>query len=180
MTGNRMSQRAKTGAERRTSPRLEPTALASEISVSLHSCPEVTLVNISRGGALLRTGKMLRPNSKICLRISIAGMLSKVEGRVLRSQISSLIGGMQYNSAISFDEDLGLLEALAAAPELQGADAAETTVPDQPGITPMAQAEDLPQSECEPEYAPRDILVITPELVISNPDMLQALELNRW
>jgi hypothetical protein len=107
------------GGERRASKRLPPAAFPHPVSVSLNSLPDLALVNISRGGALLQTSELLRPNTKIALKIAVDGAIHTVTGRVLRSNIVSLEGGLQYHSAVAFDQEFSALGEPAAAPEVK-------------------------------------------------------------
>jgi hypothetical protein len=159
----------KSGAERRTSPRLPPSALACPISVSLNSLPELALVNISRGGALLQSRELLRPNAKIVLRIAIDGVIHKVRGRILRSNIAGLQGGVQYHSAVVFDQEFTALGELTAAPEVQTASCALNAVLPPPDETPLSADSCQSPPEDDFVYSLEDILVPAQESKISDP-----------
>ena len=179
-SGNSSKETSKSGAERRTSPRLPPTAFTEPISVRFNSAAEVSLVNISRGGAMLQSAEMLRPNTKIALQILIGGEVHKIIGRVIRSQVAGLEGGLHYHSAISFDRDLTRLDEMAPARAVKAPTDNVEPPPSAPEeILLFSEIIQTPPEEA-PEYTPDDILVITPELVMSDPAMLQALKLNRW
>jgi hypothetical protein len=129
---------------------------------------------------MLQSAQMLRPNTKIALQILIGGEIHKVIGRVIRSQVAGLEGGMHYHSAIAFDRDLTRLEEMASASEVKTP--TDTVEPPPPAPEEILLFSEIIQTlpEDAPEYTPEDILVITPELVMSDPAMLQALKLNRW
>jgi hypothetical protein len=184
------------GAERRASKRLPPAAFPHPVSVSLNSLPDLALVNISRGGALLQTSELLRPNTKIALKIAVDGAIHTVTGRVLRSNIVSLEGGLQYHSAVAFDQEFsalgepaaapevkttpGALGEPAAAPEITTAPGASCEAPPPPDVTPTPKDDSQLPPEDDFIYIPEEVMVPTPESRISNPALLQALKLNRW
>jgi hypothetical protein len=186
---------AKTGMERRTSPRLPPSAIPALKSISLSSGPEVVLINISRGGALLESDRRLRPSTKICLRLVTAEAVHQVWGRVLRSQVSRLAGGLHYQSAVAFDQELALLAAVTEntlvqttsstmeppaqiAPPTEGVAATEQ-IPTAREI-PASQEEPLGQSEEDSNDLPPGVLTLTASLLSSGPDLQQAFEINHW
>jgi hypothetical protein len=184
------------GGERRASKRLPPAAFPHPVSVSLNSLPDLALVNISRGGALLQTSELLRPNTKIALKIAVDGAIHTVTGRVLRSNIVSLEGGLQYHSAVAFDQEFsalgepaaapevkttpGALGEPAAAPEITTAPGASCEAPPPPDVTPTPKDDSQLPPEDDFIYIPEEVMVPTPESRISNPALLQALKLNRW
>ena len=96
--------------EKRSAPRLPPSAISNLRSIRLVAGPEVTLINISRGGALIETDALLVPNSLIAIRLVTADAVFLLRGRVLRSRASSFQGSaLLYQSALAFDEELPLL-----------------------------------------------------------------------
>lgn len=129
---------------------------------------------------MLQSAQMLRPNTKIALQILIGGEVHKVLGRVIRSQVAGIEGGLHYHSAIAFDRDLTRLDEMAPVTAVKTLNDTEETLP--PAPEEVLLFSEIIQSlpEDSPEYTPEDILVITPELVMSDPAMLQALKLNRW
>lgn len=194
--GGKMTRKEyeKSGENRRTSPRLSPSAFSAPVAISLNSGSDVSLINISRGGILLQGTEFLRPNTKIALNISVADSIYKVLGRVLRSTVSQLKGGMQYNSAVVFDADFAELDNLTAPPKAKAESGIsspkpEPNAPSSLTGTVQAQQKSVPAPSADtkqasgdetPDYAPEQVFVVTPERVVSNPALLQALELNRW
>jgi len=198
------------GFERRKSTRLPPTAISSPISVSVNSVSELALVNISRGGALLQSRELMRPNRSIALRIAVGGSIYVIMGRVLRSNIVGIRGGLQYHTAVAFDQEFSALGDLVAAPEAETSPVAldEGSRPPDEMLPSMnlsqapseddtvytlevssaadseSKESDLILLEIPPEddfvYAPEEILVPAPESMMSDPALLQALKLNRW
>ncbi len=94
------------GAERRTAPRLPPSAIDGLRAAKLVAGPEVRLVNISRGGALLETRARLLIGSKVSVKLTTKDGLFTLRGGVLRSRVTVLEAGMiLYESAVVFDEE---------------------------------------------------------------------------
>jgi hypothetical protein len=102
----------KAGAELRRYPRLKPSEVPSLKSVSFNQGNEVQLIDISKGGMLLETDVRLRPQMEIHLKLVTTTGVIKLEGRVLRSSISSLNGVLWYRSGIAFDEPFELLDSM--------------------------------------------------------------------
>ena len=91
-------------------PRRPASELTFLKSVKLLAGPEVSLVDVSRGGALLESATPLPPGTRICLRLVTADTTLLIDGRVLRSRVSCLQPGLvRYKSAVQFDEEVGLL-----------------------------------------------------------------------
>ncbi|MEJ2108590.1 MAG: PilZ domain-containing protein [Acidobacteriota bacterium] len=70
---------------------------------------KVKVVNILRGGALLRTGRRLNPGMSMKLHIKIAKDTIPFIGFVLRSDRSSSKWRFRYQAAVSFDRPLIVL-----------------------------------------------------------------------
>jgi hypothetical protein len=168
------------GADRRTAPRLPPNSFSAPISVSVNSFDDLSLVNISRGGALLQSRQVLRVNLKIALKVAVGGKIHKVMGRVLRSNIVGLQGGVQYHSAVIFEEEFSALEGLLGDPEPKVSTSALDAVSPLYKETPLQP--DLFQAVPEDDlvFSPEQVLVAAAENRISDPALLQALELNHW
>ena len=169
----------KSWAERRSSPRLAPSALPAFKSISLSSGPEVILINISRGGALLESDRRLRPSTRICLKLAVAENVHQVWGRVLRSQVSGIQGGLHYQSAVAFEEELALLNDVPADAIVQTTSSAMDHAPQPANESPLVQVEAPAQEEEEGTYTP-GILTLTAEILPSGPDLRQAFEINHW
>ncbi len=100
--------------------------------------PDIQLVNLSSGGALLESTSRILPGARICIRLAAADALFLLHGRVLQSRASALSGtGITYQCRVAFDEEFSLLadapdEALQQAEETerdpveQAAEAAQT------------------------------------------------------
>jgi hypothetical protein len=116
-TGDRASSR---GSDRRIHARLTPIELQRSLSARLKYGEDVTLVDLSEGGALLETSKILRPDTDLVLEIldSRTRDVTQVVSRVLRSQVSGLSGGIKYRGACVFKRPFShpALVALPAPP----------------------------------------------------------------
>jgi hypothetical protein len=136
----------KNSNQRRASPRLPPTAIPSLKGVKLVAGPEVQLINISRGGALIESEARLSPGSHLCLRLVTAESVYLLKGRILRSKVAAVAEGcLRYQSAISFDEEFSILpqresprHSECAAPDDATADSAAAIVPESLASAPPA------------------------------------------
>ncbi len=166
--------------ERRASLRLPPAAFSTPISVSLSSISDLALVNISRGGALLKSRQFLRPDTRIALKIAVADTVHHVMGRILRSNIVGLQGGLQYHFAVVFDREFTALRELGGDVE----DKATTDAVEEMSFPSdkTAPSTNLPSAPPEDDivYATEEVLVVPPTSMISDPSLLDALKLNRW
>jgi hypothetical protein len=102
-----------TGPNTRQWPRYSLPDVPSVKSINANAGAEMKVINISRGGALLETEVRLPPNTKIVLRVVTIEGVIQITGRVLRSSISSLKGTPKYQSAVSFENPLHILDDLS-------------------------------------------------------------------
>ena len=91
--------------ERRTHSRFGHPTIANVRAV-LRPGHLVAVVNLSAGGALLCGTRPLRPGSRVFLQLTIAGQTGGRTSQVVRCAVASIegAGGVQYRSAIRFDE----------------------------------------------------------------------------
>jgi hypothetical protein len=113
-------------SDRRVHVRLTPFDLQSTLTARLKYGEAVTLVDVSVGGALLETSKILRPDTDVVLEIldSRTNDTTPVVSRVLRSQVAGLEGGITYRSACAFKRPLSH-PALVTPPPLLQTDAGD-------------------------------------------------------
>jgi hypothetical protein len=159
--------------EKRSSPRLPPSTISKFKSVRLVAGPEVTLINISRGGALIETDAHLVPRSSVAIRLVAADAVFLLHGRVLRSRACSFQGSaLLYQSALAFDEELPLLAGDQDHPQADAApDEASFQAGEGEAIAPQMQ----PQIGEEPAVITIDIPVPS-----WGPDLRQIFGLNNW
>ena len=99
--------------ERRKAPRLDAESIPFLIGAYQVGGPEVKLINISRGGALIESREPLAKGSEICLQLVTAGKVYLIRGRILRYYISFIAGNaLRYRSAIAFDKDLAIMPTM--------------------------------------------------------------------
>jgi len=101
------------GPNTRQWPRYDPAQIPSVKSIHTSSGTEMTVINISRGGALLETEGRLPPGTKILLRVVTIEGVIQIAGNVLRSSISSVNGTPKYRSAVAFANPLHILDDLS-------------------------------------------------------------------
>jgi len=93
----------------RRAPRFGPSAIPSLKSVHKVGGPEVKLINISRGGALIKTQESMSPGSSISLRLVTTGKVFLLKGQILRCNVYAIGKVIQYQCAIAFDKDFTIL-----------------------------------------------------------------------
>lgn len=109
------------GAERRAHVRLTPR----QLSARLKQGGAVTLIDVSVGGALVETSRVLRPDTELVLEFFDVGSkhVAQMTSRVLRSHIARIDGVIKYRGACVFSQPLAHPElaaiATAAAPLLK-------------------------------------------------------------
>jgi len=112
------------GSDRRAHTRLTPAGPHCPISARLKYGEKVTLVDVSSGGALLETSRMLRPDTSLVLEILDARTrdVTPVVSRIVRAYVSGLRDGVTYRGACAFKRPL-VHPALAPPPPLLKTDA---------------------------------------------------------
>lgn len=165
-------------AAKRQWPRLNPSDIPSLKGVTLNQGAEAQVIDISRGGTLIETDVRLRPQMKIMLKVVTTKGAFKIMGTVLRSSIKSLQGVPIYQSAISFENPLTMLDDLE---EKHAAD----PQPDQRlfPIPDIFEARDESLSshvvpENEKDVDPAVFMVIAPDGLGISFD--ESLRLNDW
>jgi hypothetical protein len=90
--------------------RFEIAEVPSIKSVTSGTGSALKVINISRGGALLRTMRRLPPSTRIQINLALAGGVVQLTSYVLRSSLSSQNGLPRYQSAVAFDRPLRFLD----------------------------------------------------------------------
>jgi hypothetical protein len=91
-------------------PRFNVADLPSIKRVTSSAGSEIPVVDISQGGALLRTRSRLVPGTRIQLHFEIAEDDISLSGFVLRSSISSTKRLPRYETAVAFNHMLPILD----------------------------------------------------------------------
>jgi hypothetical protein len=167
--------------DRRTSPRLPPSAIPALKGVKLVAGPEVKLINISRGGALIESDSRLAPGSNLCLRLVTAENVYLLRGRVSRSRVAALAGSLlRYQSALTFDEEFTILpagqkpEAVEAAAKARKP--AATTDQATTGTEPTAAQVDDSRAPAEPP----EVFTVTVTCPDNDVSLRELLGRNTW
>ena len=115
-----------------TNRRASPRYLASELrglrEARIRFGPEVSLVDVSMGGALIETDTRLQPDSEAVLEI-VGNLHRAVPFRVVRSQATIADGALRYRGACAFTQSIDvadLLETCLTAPNLVSSDRSDT------------------------------------------------------
>ena len=95
----------KNAVDRRQAHRFDPSDIPSLESVHLGEGPGMTLINISRSGALIETQRQMSPGSSVSLRIVTEEVVYLIKGQILRCHVHSIDKAVTYRCAIAFDED---------------------------------------------------------------------------
>jgi PilZ domain len=166
--------------ERRGSPRLPPSAIPALKGVKLVAGPEVRLVNISRGGALIESEARLSPGSNLCLRLVTAESVYLLKGQVLRSRVASLAGaGLRYQSAISFSEEFSILPRREGPHESQCSSTVDSDV-DSTVVPSSLPSESPPQADITAEGDWPELETVTVNSDQSDFDFSELLRRNSW
>lgn len=106
--------------ERRQWPRL-PASVLGDLSASIVSGPDVKLVNLSRGGALIEVPTRYPMRSWVRLRLTRStGEVTIAAGTVLWAQVASMVDGrINYLIAIAFETPIADLSAATGIREPQ-------------------------------------------------------------
>ncbi len=162
--------RAAMGKERRASPRRPASEVTFLKSVRLLAGPDVRLVDVSRGGALLESDTPLPPGTRICLRLVTTDTTLLIDGRVLRSRVSCLQPGLvRYRSAVAFDEDVALFA------EDRQAGAADSAPPAPEAAAPAANT---PGGASQGGQS--DFVTVTAMVQDNGPDLSRIFGVNNW
>lgn len=124
------------GAERRAYARLAAAELEWLRQARLKSGPRVTLVDLSRGGALIDSRVQMRPGSTITLELSGHEASLELSSQVLRCHLAQIGGTAVYRGACRFAEPLVIEDLTHPAPAAGGD--APPILPTPTGISPAA------------------------------------------
>jgi hypothetical protein len=172
--------------DRRTARRLRAESLPS-LAARLVAGPDVTLIDVSTGGARFESDTRLLPGSSVGLRLVQSDTIFLVMARVVRSRVARLeSGSLRYESAVAFDKECPMFtEAVAVAqppvdaPPVEVSDVVATSEPmssESPdGAAPAAEL-------TLPQRGPKQTRVLTFTAVVpkTGPDVRRLLSSNRW
>lgn len=94
------------GRDRRVHARVGSHELSTPTSVRIPNRPPISLVDLSPGGALINLPFQVRPDSSVGLEFQTAAERLTLPLRLLRCYVRSLRGGVQYQAAGEFEEQL--------------------------------------------------------------------------
>jgi hypothetical protein len=94
---------------RRQAHRFDASSISSLKSVHLGEGPEIKLINISMGGALIETQERMSPGSSVSLRVVTTEAVHLIEGRILRCNANTIGEGSVFQSAVTFNKDFTIL-----------------------------------------------------------------------
>ncbi len=161
---------------RRKAPRLDATAIPSLKGINEVGGPEVKLINISRGGALIESQERLSTGSNICLRLVTEDKVHLIKGRVLRYSVSSLVDGViRYQSAIVFDEDFTMMPEKAEEDEIQEVTQVEPSVDGNDSAMVAFNSESAEEFDEDPK-----IVTVNASAFFEDSELQKSLRLNNW
>jgi hypothetical protein len=166
------------GPERRQWPRI-PAALLSNVTASIMAGPEVKLVNLSRGGALMEVAARYPMRSKVRVKLTRStGEVTQVAGTVSWARVASIANGkINYLLAVIFESPI---EDLALATGVQNieAEALASMTPD-PDFGDDAIHEVQTDSPAAPAQSPAPLASATPGALFVEADLSNLLSTPR-
>jgi hypothetical protein len=171
---NRMDEEGKArkrNLERRRAARLPPSAIPFLKSVKLVAGPEVKLINVSRGGALIESEARLSPGSAICVRLVTGESIYLLKGRVLRARAVALSGAeIRYHIAVAFDQEFTVVA--------RNESSMEELAPPRGGDSGQSPEQVLqPESEASENS---EIVTVTAEYLEPDKNLKRIFEVNDW
>jgi hypothetical protein len=135
------------GSERRLFART-PARELRDLQARLATGGEVLLVDLSRGGARLRSERRMLPGASLSLRLVTPDATFTIAGRVVRSRIMKLAeGGLGYDVAVAFNEPLQQVPNIPGAAEAHPVASEPPMATASPGES--GNGPDAPESEDE-------------------------------
>lgn len=93
-------------SDRRVHRRVVPADLPAPARVSIPNRPAISLVDLSRGGALLELPFQLPPQSRVIVQVSTTAGHLAVPFQLLRCYVADVKGGVRYHAAGFFERTL--------------------------------------------------------------------------
>jgi hypothetical protein len=96
-----------TVTERRRTSRSRPPG-RHEMTATLRPGCAVSLTNVSNAGALVRSGRPIRPGSRVHLQVLCREQRLSIAATVVRCTVAALhpLDGVSYAGALKFDHDV--------------------------------------------------------------------------
>ena len=104
------------GRERRVYRRISRDELDVPATIRIPNRPPVSLIDLSVGGALFDSPFQIRPDSRVTIEVLAGAEQLLVPFRPLRCYVTSLSGGVRYQAAGSFEQELRLKAVAADTP----------------------------------------------------------------
>ncbi|HKY22449.1 MAG TPA: PilZ domain-containing protein [Vicinamibacterales bacterium] len=93
-------------SDRRLHRRIAPDELPEQARVTIPDRPEISLVDLSRGGALLELPFQLPPQARISVQVSTSKEDLTVPFQLLRCYVADVKGSLRYHAAGFFEQPL--------------------------------------------------------------------------
>lgn len=156
--------------ERRRWPRIAAADL-SGVAIAIVGGPEVSLVNVSRGGVLIEVPARLALRSAVRLVLTEAGRtLAELRGCVVWQKVAAIAHGqINYRIAVTFDEPIQGLDHVFDV-ERPSAVAPEAGVPLRDNVAPF------PAPAAAPVAVPPPVLVLPPAAAAELDELRKQLE----
>lgn len=172
---------ASAATDRRSSRRLRAETLPA-LAARLVAGPDVSLIDVSRGGARFESDTRLLPGSSVGLRLVQDESVFLVMARVVRSRVARLDNGsLRYESAVAFDKECTMF-----ADDVELAPAVSEPTPSNAVPAQVDEPADVEVGETPTTARPRAprpatrVLTFTAVVPKSGPDVRRILTNNRW
>lgn len=113
--------RTMSASDRRLYRRIAPAELPEQARVTIADRPEISVVDLSRGGALLEVPFQLAPQTRVIVQVSTSKEDLTVPFQLLRCYVADVKGSLRYHAAGFFEEPLTWLalaqDSASASPD---------------------------------------------------------------
>jgi hypothetical protein len=99
--------------DRRGAPR-HPAARLPSLRASILAGPDVTVINVSRGGLLVQSDVRLKPGLGICLSLTLDGVIHVLDGKVSHATARFEDQRVVYCVGIALDQETTIFDSVAA------------------------------------------------------------------
>ena len=91
-----------------------PAAHLPSLRASILAGPDVTVINVSRGGLLVQSDVRLKPGLGICLSLTLDGVIHVLDGKVSHATARLADEGVVYCVGIALDQETTIFDSIAA------------------------------------------------------------------